>query len=433
LLLGDDSRTLDLPAAGALAIGRQEGSDVWIPDPSVSRRHAVLHVGEKLVIEDLGGANGTMIVDRPSPSAQTETLNMRHVVKKQAELTVGDTLLFGAARVLVRRAPDVDAPNAEADGEIVLDPAMRGLYAEAALAAPTPINVLLLGETGVGKEVLARAIHARSSRKTGPFCALNCAALSNSLIESELFGHEKGAFTGAVQARGGVFEAASGGTLLLDEVGELAPPVQAKLLRVLEEKVVVRVGSTRARQVDARIIAATNRNLEADVADGRFRRDLYYRLNGLSLSIPPLRERPLELEPLARRFLAGACRLMERRDAPMLSEEALACMRAYAWPGNVRELRQVMERAAVLCPSDRILPTHLPRSLTKGADGPASSRSQALPDEIRSLERTRIVEALERVGGVQSEAARALGISRRTLISRIEGFGLPRPRKGTAP
>ena len=431
-MVGDESRTLGLPQAGALTIGRDQSSDVWIQEPSVSRCHAVLHVGDKLIIEDLGGANGTMIRDRPDPCVPAETLNVRHLVGKRAELTVGDTLLFGTARVVVRRAPDsavaeLDAPS---DAAIVLDAETRAVFAQAALAAPTPLSVLLLGETGVGKEVLARAIHARSSRAAGPFCALNCAALTESLLESELFGHEKGAFTGAAQSRPGIFEAAHGGTLLLDEVGELRPAAQAKLLRVLEDKVVVRLGSTKPLEVDARIIAATNRNLELDIEQGRFRRDLFFRLNGLSLSIPPLRERPLELEPLARRFLASACRLMGRTEVPVISPSTLSCLRAHDWPGNVRELRQIMERAAALCPAGEILPEHLPRALAQ-LEPPRAvpSEGRGLPQEIRSLERSRIVEALAQAGGVQSAAARVLGISRRTLISRIEDFGLPRPRK----
>jgi two-component system response regulator AtoC len=448
VLVGEESRTVELPSEGTLSIGRGDGCSVRIEESSVSRSHALLHVGTRLVVEDLGSANGTIIRERAAP-VSSDTLTIRHLVAQEAELFVGDTLLFGTACVVVRHAASGDAAApAGADGDFgPRDPALRAIYAQAARAAPTPLNVLLLGETGVGKEVLARFIHARSLRASGPFHAINCAALNDSLLESELFGHEKGAFTGAVQARAGALEAAAGGTVLLDEVGELTPSAQAKLLRVLEQRVVTRVGSNREVAIDVRFLAATNRDLEADCAIGRFRSDLYFRLNGLSLSIPPLRERPSEVIHLARGFLEGACGSIERLEVPSISDGAMDALRAHGWPGNVRELRHAMERAAVLAPGDAVLLEHLPPAIanserTAAKPGglhptrvamdastvrPAQARN--LPGEIRSLERVRIVEALERAGGIQSQAARVLGISRRTLISRLEQFGLPRPRK----
>jgi len=260
LLVGETSSTLDLPREGTLSIGRDASSGLRIPEPSVSRQHAVLHVGSRLLLEDLGSVNGTMIRDRPGPADAAETLNIRHLIGRKAELSVGDTLLFGTACVVVRHAPAAEPSSlTTAGGELViLDPAMRAIHAQAALAAPAPISVLLLGETGVGKEVLARAIHLGSQRAKRPFQAINCAALADTLLESELFGHEKGAFTGAVQARAGLFEVADGGTVLLDEVAELSLTAQAKLLRVLEERVVTRLGSTRSRALDVRVISATN-------------------------------------------------------------------------------------------------------------------------------------------------------------------------------
>jgi DNA-binding NtrC family response regulator len=301
---------------------------------------------------------------------------------------------------------------------------------------------------------------------------INCAALSDSLLESELFGHEKGAYTGALQARAGLFEAAAGGTVFLDEVGELSPGTQAKLLRVLEERVVTRLGANRPKPIDVRILAATNRDPEAEIQTGKFRQDLYFRLNGISLSIPPLRERKSEIDDLARRFLSAACRLIERDEIPRISREVAVLLHAYRWPGNVRELRNVIERAAVLCPGDVILPEHLPPALTRpseaqraptasgpqpigaqpigaqpigaqpiGAQPIGTTASPAQPAsvvplagdplsaEIKSVERARIVEALERCAGSQSQAARMLGISRGKLIARIEEYGLPRPRK----
>jgi DNA-binding NtrC family response regulator len=441
VLSGDQSRIVDLPACGKVSIGRGDGCDVRVRDPSVSRNHAIIHVGATIVIEDLGSANGTTIRDRADGGVLSETMNVRQLVRKKAELSVGDAVVLGAVCIVLRHAA---APEAGQVGDrfgdlAALDPAMRALYAQAERAAATPITILLLGETGAGKEVLARRIHALSPRSGKLFQAINCAALSDSLLESELFGHEKGAFTGALQARAGLFEAAAGGTVLLDEVGELPLPTQAKLLRVIEEKMVVRLGSSHPTPIDVRFLAATNRDLEADHQSGRFRQDLYFRLNGISLRVPPLRERRAEIVPLALRFLDVACRLIERTPAPEFAPECLAALRAYAWPGNVRELRNVVERAAILSagPAIRVedLPAHLARVGRPDATGAPPVEpveSDVTPDlatEIRSLERARIVEALERSGGVQTEAARALGISRRTLITRIEEYGLPRPRK----
>jgi DNA-binding NtrC family response regulator len=447
---GHEIRTFDLPSAGEVTIGRDEGTAVCIDDPSVSRRHALLRVGDTLEIEDLGGSNGTFVrrTAHAGSGDQTVNVSVRHLQGCRASLAVGDGLLFGTACVVVRHAPRLDLPdlvsadNAGADGNpgvIVRDPVMRTLYAEAVRVARSSINVLLLGETGVGKEVLARALHAHSPRAKGPFMGVNCAALAETVLESELFGSEKGAFTGAV-ARAGLFEAAAGGTVFLDEIGELPLGMQAKLLRVLEERTVTRVGSTRARPIDVRFLAATNRDVEADSRQGRLRPDLYFRLGGVSLLIPPLRERPLEIEALAASFLAGACRDLERAPALAMSAGALDLLRRHAWPGNVRELRNVIERAAVMCTESAVLPEHLPPSLlaaVRGGQRPASSAAPSpataatthpsnLQAEMKALERSRIVEALDRCRGNQSEAARQLGMPRRTLVSRLAELGLTR-------
>jgi two-component system response regulator AtoC len=438
----EEIHAFSLPARGEVTIGRDEASAIRIDDPAVSRRHAILRLGDAPEIEDLGGANGTFVRQTApaGPGNDTVHVNIRQLVRRKASLAVGDCLLFGTACVVLRHAPRLELPDL-AQGVVVRDPAMRTLYAEAARVARATINVLLLGETGVGKEVLARAIHAHSPRATGPFLGVNCGALAESLLESELFGSEKGAFTGAL-ARAGLFEAANGGTVFLDEVGELPLSTQVKLLRVLEERVVTRLGSTRARPIDVRVVAATNRDVEADSRQGRLRPDLYFRLNGVALVIPPLRERPRELEALAASFLAAACRDMERVPPLAFSSAALDALRQHSWPGNVRELRNAVERAAVMCTESTILPEHLPPALLATMRGsqartaaeapltPATGASapQSLQSEVRALERSRILETLERCGGNQSEAARQLGMPRRTLVSRLSELGLRRGR-----
>ncbi len=459
----DDVKRVPLPAEGTLHIGRSEGNEVRIDHPSVSRRHAVLEVGERIVIRDLGGANGTYVRDVHRPRVAAETENLRQLSNDAIEIAVGEPMMVGVVTLVVRRTVADEPAFSELAGAspgserfIVRDPSMRSLYEQAARAARALISVLVLGETGVGKEVLARAIHARSPRASGPFIGLNCAALAESILESELFGHEKGAFTGALQTRPGLFEAADGGTVFLDEVGELPASTQAKLLRVLEDRTVTRLGARAPRAIDVRFVSATNRDLEAAIERGAFRQDLYFRLNGISLTIPPLRERQSEIEPLARSFVVAACRSLDREQPLGITEEATAALRAYPWPGNVRELRNVVERAVVLCTGSAISPENLPRQLVdpslrqatssdrqntlRGAREPVASeasatdsnavRADSLKAEIRDLERARLVEALQRSGGNQTEAAKILGISRRTLVTRLSEFNLPRPRKG---
>ena len=288
--------------------------------------------------------------------------------------------------------------------------------------APGGISVLLLGETGVGKEVVAEAIHRRSPRARAPFVRLNCAAFSESLLESELFGHERGAFTGAAEAKPGLLETAGGGTVFLDEVAEMPLAFQAKLLRVLEERAVRRVGGVASRPLDARFVAATNRDLQADVASGRFRRDLFFRIAGATITVPPLRERKEEIAPLARLFAEQASAQVGRA-APSLTEAALARLESDPWPGNVRELRNVIERAVLVCSGARIEETDLP---PKGGPAPAAP---AAASHDPGGEPQKIADALQRCAGNQSKAAKLLGISRRTLINRLDQYGLARPQK----
>ncbi len=317
---------------------------------------------------------------------------------------------------------------------VVSDDAMQKLHRMIDRIAPSGINVLLLGETGVGKEVLAGEVHRRSSRASRPFLALNCAALSENLLESELFGYEKGAFTGAVKSKPGLLETAAGGTVFLDEVGEMPPSIQAKLLRVLEERQVMPVGGLKPVPIDVRFVFATHRDLEAEVARGAFREDLYYRINGIALLIPPLRERIGEIEPLAREFIAQTAK-KEGRRAPELSADALETLRRYSWPGNIRELRNAIERAVLLAGDGPILSEHLALGRPKAAVARAREVAPSVPDlkeERRAAERRAILEALERCGGNQTKAAKLLNISRRTLVSRLQEYGLTTPRKKPA-
>jgi DNA-binding NtrC family response regulator len=297
------------------------------------------------------------------------------------------------------------------------------------------INVLIIGETGVGKEVLAHTVHERSGR-AGAMVCLNCAALSEALLESELFGYERGAFTGAVQPKAGLLESADKGSIFLDEIGEMPLSFQAKLLRVIEQREVLRVGALRPRKIDVRFIAATNRDLQAEVAAGRFRQDLYFRLDGITLTIPPLRERVDEIEGLAKAFAQQAAEAIGYAAPPAFSEHVLAVLRDYHWPGNIRELKNIIERAALLCEGGTITVDHLPLDrMTK----PLAPAAPLVPEHATRLEprvgkrdeneRAKIMAALKQCGGNQTEAAKILGVSRRTLVSRLGEYGIPRPRR----
>jgi DNA-binding NtrC family response regulator len=312
---------------------------------------------------------------------------------------------------------------------------MRNLYAMLDVVGPSPLSVLVLGETGVGKELYAAEVHARSARAQAPFLRLNCAALPESILEGELFGHEKGAFTGALQARAGLFESADGGTVFLDEVAELPLATQAKLLRVLESGEVLRLGSSKPRRVDVRFVAATNGDPRRLVAEGTFRADLYFRLNGISITIPPLRNRRADIAPLARHFAARTCEALGRK-AIGLTPAAVEALEGRSWPGNVRELKNVVDRAIVLCKDHELDVSHLvtadPETFgSKGAAEAGADSTAGLKSELKSLEKKRILDALEETAGNQSRAAKLLGMSRYTLMSRIEEYGLARPRKRT--
>jgi transcriptional regulator with PAS, ATPase and Fis domain len=299
--------------------------------------------------------------------------------------------------------------------------AWRETLRHAGRVASSPTTVLITGESGTGKEVVARLIHRRSARGAGPFVAINCAALPEQLLESELFGHDRGAFTGAVNAKSGRIEQAAGGTLFLDEIGEMRPSVQAKLLRVLQEREYQRLGGTRTLRADVRVVAATNRDLEAAIDRREFRQDLYYRLAVFEIHVAPLRERPEDILPLAEAFLAELGRTLGR--STTLSGDGRAALLAYGWPGNVRELRNAIERAILLCDGGPITRAHLPAA--RGAPPPVAPRQDDERSlDLRAMDRSFVERAFRTARGNKSEAARLLGLSRSQLYSRLERYGI---------
>jgi DNA-binding NtrC family response regulator len=320
---------------------------------------------------------------------------------------------------LIAVALEQSAPIRATPEAIVIaeEPAMRALFETARRAAKSELTVLILGETGAGKEVVAAEIHRASRRAAGPYVRINCGSLPESLIESELFGHERGAFTGAERRRLGHIERAAGGTLLLDEIGEVPPAVQVKLLRVLEERVLTRVGSSTEVPVDVRFLAATNRDLPREVERGRFRQDLFFRLSPVTLRVPPLRERMRELPQLVDNF-ARAAAGMAGRPVPRIEDSFLRALERYPWPGNLRELRNVVERAVVLAEHGALTAAHLPDRF--GASPQVAPMREAVDD----LERRSLEQALKETGGNRTHAARKLGISRRALIYKLKKYGI---------
>jgi DNA-binding NtrC family response regulator len=346
-----------------------------------------------------------------------------------------NAVLRGKIRsVLARREPVLGAGAARVVGNTTR---IRDVLRAIARVASTESTVLLRGATGTGKEVIARAIHEESPRRSKPFIAVNCSALAEGLLESELFGHARGAFTGAVGERKGMFEEANGGTLFLDEVGDVSPGMQARLLRVLQEREIVRVGTSRSVPVDVRVVAATHRDLEAMVEDGRFRKDLYFRLKVFQIRVPELRDRVDDIPPLAAAALARWNEKVEpSRRIGGISDEAMEVLAAYDWPGNVRELMTSIEYACIVCDGKRILACHLPEEVREGPQPTAAAvngdakKGEARPEPKRyqapdaNAEREAIEAALKEANGNRTRAAAALGMGRTTLWQKLKEYGL---------
>jgi len=547
-LWDDEHLTFPLPHSGTVTVGRAEDVEFQIPDPAMSRHHVKFHVGERLLVEDLSSANGTIVRGRSLNAGET------------VEVKAGDMIELGRTMLLVQRAPAKARPvqlyahdyfearvddecgraerggaafavvrtdmaesrgkpveerlaaslrpgdvlasygpaqhellwvackpktaetrlaalraslQADADSTSVglacfprdgrtaaallerANAAVRGIVSGQETApvtfangpmenlrrvvervAANTMSVLITGETGVGKGLLATELHRKSPRAAGPFVAINCAALTESLLEAELFGHAKDAFTGARHAKPGLIESADKGTLFLDEIGEMSPAMQAKMLKVIDDREVRRVGELRPRHVDLRLVCCTNKDLEAMVEQGTFRKDLYHRVAEFPLFVPPLRERQDEIEGLARLFAANTAQASPGSTPPVISPEALELLRDLPWQGNVRELRNAIERALFRCTDgvirrEHLLPPERLRTTVFAAPArrPTAPSPEASSNDDASAEHQRIVDALAACAGNQTRAAKMLGISRRTLVDRLAKLGVPRPRK----
>jgi DNA-binding NtrC family response regulator len=451
ILVVDDERAIQLALRGVL---RREGYDV---DMVGSGEEALARLRDStfdLVLTDLVLGRGPSGMDllREVKRTLPETVVVM-ITAHGSEKVAVEAMKLGAEdyipkpfdndeiRLVVRRA--LERTRLAREHRILLErvqrefgfdnligtgAAMRGVFETVRKVAETDLTVLIRGDSGTGKELVAQALHQRSQRRTRPFIAVNCAAISRELVESELFGHEKGAFTGADARRVGRFEAAEGGTIFLDEIGDMAPETQAKVLRVSQERSFERVGGTQPIEVDVRIVAATHRDLEREVEEGRFREDLYYRLRVVEVALPPLRERRQDIPLLADRFLE---QLAERlgRERKRLSEEALAALVRYAWPGNVRELRNVVEQAAVLSSGAAIeeedlrLDPRMPVASSGSADTALPFR-EAKQGAVEAFERAYLLRALRDHGGNVSRTAEAIGMVRQSLQQKIRELGL---------
>ena len=440
----------EIELGGETWLGRSPTSTIVLDDASVSRRHALIRRDDRgdHVIIDLGSSNGTFVnggrVHLPLQLHDDDEIRLGDIKLKFSFPAAAERqppereLQFSSARATLDR----DNASSARVRFIGTGPAMAEVFRLMARAAESPIPVLVQGETGTGKELVARGIHENSPRAAAPFIAINCSALPEGVLESELFGHRRGAFTGATQDRPGLFEAASGGTLFLDEIGEMPLSMQPKLLRFLQGGEILRVGETRARRVDARVISASNRDLAREVESERFRSDLFYRLSALVIVMPPLRSRREDVPLIAERVLTAAA-ARHRRRIRGVTNAALEAMARYDWPGNVRELENEIQRLVALARdgdwidleqlSDRIRHPHA-RDPQDAADREAlpetAERTEVgestgdLREAMAGFERTRIAEVLEQTGGNVSEAARVLGLSRGALHRKLKEHGL---------
>jgi transcriptional regulator with PAS, ATPase and Fis domain len=450
--LKDGMGVTRISSNATVVVGRSTQCEVPIDQPALSRKHFAIRRAEELTIRDVGSANGTRVNGKP--------------LKRDTDVDIepGTLIEAGGVYFMIQDHDPGDGAHATSgnatttasmEGDpatVVADPRMAQLHKLVDQVARYSTPVLVVGETGVGKEMVSTAIHSRSPRGDKPLVRINCAAMPESLLESELFGYERGAFTGASQGKPGLIESADGGSFLLDEVGELPLTTQAKLLRVLESGEIMRLGALQPRHVDVRFIAATNRDLLSLIVHGGFRQDLYYRLNGITIAVPPLRERVPEIPKLAESFLCAAAKRAGRR-APTISSDTHTVLERHPWPGNVRELKNVMERALMVCSADVVRPEHIlldpdlselsGRPPSEGRQAPRRPSSRA-PKEAGAedgsraarplrldaqTERSLIEKALHESAGHQGRAAKSLGISRRTLINRLVMFGIKRPRK----
>jgi transcriptional regulator with PAS, ATPase and Fis domain len=413
LLVAGPTGLVTCNLVGELVLGRDPTCDIPLDSPKISRRHARVVAGPPITVQDLGSTNGVRV------------RGTKHVGGEPVEIATGDAFQLGPFSVLLLPADEDGTPANEARAHLtVKHPTVKGVHPTVERIALSEINVLIQGETGAGKEVLARTVH-QLSRRTGPFLALNCAAVHEGLLESELFGHERGAFTGAIRDKPGLLESAAGGTVFLDEIGDLPAAIQAKLLRVLEAREVIRIGSVTTIALDVRFVAATHRALREEIARGAFREDLYYRLNGVTLVVPPLRERRGTILGLAHQLLADAAARSKRSPVPTLSVAAAEALRAHPWPGNVRELRAVLERALLLAEGEELRPEHL---VLEQPIASATTDTGSALSPTETAERDKIMAALEAAAGNQTRAAKTLGISRATLVNKLAIYRIARPR-----
>ncbi|MGE0402946.1 MAG: sigma 54-interacting transcriptional regulator [Kofleriaceae bacterium] len=397
-----DERRVEIESL-PITIGSDVAAKVRVRDPHVSRRHAeIVRADDGVVVRDLASRNGTYI----------DGIAVKEVhLHGPATIRVGGTVIRyeTAARPQTGQKPLRDATGTSA--------AMQPVFEMLERLAPSDLTVTLIGETGAGKDVLARAVHDASARHAGPFVVFDCGAVTPTLIESALFGHEKGAFTGASTESVGAFERANGGTLFFDEIGELALDLQPKLLRALEQRRIQRVGSTVDVPVDVRILAATNRDLENEVAQGRFRQDLFFRLSAAVVAVPPLRARLSDLPALIDAILAAEGRRLR------VTRETLDALASYDWPGNIRELRNVLGAAAAMTDTDLLEPRHLMSFKRRRRDETLTGTSLA-GRSLQSIERAAIVQTLKGADGNKVKAAKALGIAASTLYEKMRRYGI---------